>query len=43
MVQARLNYHKEARKRVVTWNRGTGNVFSEKLIFEMNFQGQIEF
>lgn len=33
---------RNAKKRVVTVNRGIGNIFSERLIFEMNFQGWIE-
>lgn len=37
------NYHGDAKKWVVTWIRGIGNGFSERLIFEMNFQGWIEF
>lgn len=38
------NYSKkrDAKKRVVIVSRDIGNIFSERLIFEMNFQGWIE-
>lgn len=38
------NYSKkrDAKKKVVTVSGGIGNIFSERLIFEMNFQGWIE-